>query len=254
MPKHECKKCNYTTNRLSNWNRHILTDKHLRKRDYVCTNCGKPYKYLSGLSRHNFKCPRNIQSHLDILTNKIDAQDDKISKLLTTIGNTKPSTVNNNVQINLFLNTECKNAMNLNEFIDSLSLSIDDLHYTRDNGHVKGITQIIVKNLNGLNPNERPIHCSNKNKLEFYVKDADKWGPDINNQRIDDSIDSVSQKQGKKIKEWETFHPRWSETDQGIDEYLMMVKEVLGDNNVSKSKKNIKKELGESIHINKLIT
>jgi hypothetical protein len=198
MPKHECKKCKYTTNRLSNWNRHILTDKHLRKRDYVCANCGKPYKYLSGLSRHNFKCPRNIQSHLDILTNKIDAQDDKISKLLTTIGNTKPSTVNN--------------------------------------------------------PNERPIHCSNKNKLEFYVKAADKWGPDINNQRIDDSIDSVSQKQGKKIKEWETFHPQWSETDQGIDEYLMMVKEVLGDNNVSKTKQNIKKELGESIHINKLIT
>ena len=143
--------------------------------------------------------------------------------------------------------------MNLDEFIDSLSLSIDDLRYTRDFGHVKGITQIFVKNLSVLNPNERPIHCSNKNKLEFYVKDADKWGPDINNQRIDNSIDTVSKKQGKKIKEWETFHPLWSETDKGIDEYLTMVKEVLGDNNLSKTKKSIKKELGESIHINKLI-
>ena len=70
----------------------------------------------------------------------------------------------------MFLNSECKNAMNLDDFIDSLSLSIDDLRYTRDNGHVKGITHILVKNLNILNPNERPIHCSNKNKLEFLCK------------------------------------------------------------------------------------
>ena len=55
MPKHECKKCNFSTDKLGNWSRHIVTGKHLRKRDYVCTNCGKAYKYMSGLSRHNFK-------------------------------------------------------------------------------------------------------------------------------------------------------------------------------------------------------
>lgn len=249
-----CKKCQFTTNKQGNWNRHILTSKHLRKSDYECKACGKKYKYMSGLSRHQFKCPCNIKTQLDLLTTKIYEQDDKINELLSTIVNTKPSTINNNLQINLFLNKECKNAMNLDDFINSLSLSIDDLHYTKENGHVKGITHILVKNLNILNPHDRPIHCSNKNKLEFYVKDADKWGPDINNQRIDNSIDSVSQKQGKKIKEWETYHPKWSETNEGVDEYLSMVKEVLGDNNLSKAKQRIKKELGESIHINTLIT
>ena len=84
--------------------------------------------------------------------------------MITSVNN-KPTVTN--MQVNLFLNHECRNAMNFQDFIDSLSLSLDDLKYTSDHGYAKGITNIFVKNLKDIKPKNRPIHCSNKNKLEF---------------------------------------------------------------------------------------
>ena len=52
---------------------------------------------------------------------------------------------------------------------------------------MKGITNIFVKNLKDIKPVNRPIHCSDKNKLEFYVRDKDKWKYDYNNIKLANS-------------------------------------------------------------------
>ena len=68
--------------------------------------------------------------------------------------------------------------MNLTDFIDQLQVSLEDLSYSKDNGFVKGVTNIFAKQLQDLKPTERPIHCSDKKRLQFYVKDDDKWFKD----------------------------------------------------------------------------
>ena len=169
---YECRKCNYRTNKKNAWTRHILTQKHLRVANYVCSTCGKSYKYSSGLSRHELKCGKSkIEEHIDELKQTIKEQNDKLNHLITSVNN-KPNVTN--MQVNLFLNHECRDAMNFQDFIDSLSLSLDDLKYTSDHGYAKGITNIFVKNLKEIKPVNRPIHCSDKNKLEFYVRDKNK--------------------------------------------------------------------------------
>ena len=167
---YKCNKCNYSTNKKYAWNRHLLTKKHLREANYICEICGKSYKYMSGLSRHEKICSKDkkIEKHINELKQTIEEQNVKLNYLITSANN-KPNVTN--MQINLFLNHECRNAMNFQDFLDSLSLSVEDLKYTSDHGYAKGITNIFVKNLKGLNPIDRPIHCSDKNKLEFYVKD-----------------------------------------------------------------------------------
>ena len=44
-----------------------------------------------------------------------------------------------------------------------------------------------------MNPNERPIHCSNKNKRQFYIKDKDEWNQDKNNNKINKTILIIEQ-------------------------------------------------------------
>ena len=76
---------------------------------------------------------------------------------------------NKKMTINVFLNQECKNAMNLTDFVENVKVSLEDLNYTKEHGYIKGISNIFVKHLNDLDPKERPIHCSDKKRLQFYV-------------------------------------------------------------------------------------
>ncbi len=243
-----CKKCNYSTTKKNAWNRHLITQKHVRLSNFVCSKCGKSYKFMSGLSRHEIKCKNKFEKHIDDLKATIEKQTVKLNNLITSVHN-KPNITN--MQINLFLNHECRNAMNFQDFLDTLSLSIDDLKYTSAHGYVKGITNIFVKNLNDLNPIDRPIHCSDKNKLEFYVKDEDKWGQDTSNRKLDKGINTVTHKQIKKIKDWEKSNPDWNNTDIGVENYMTMVKQIMSMD--EKGKIDIKKELGNTMNINTLI-
>jgi len=92
--------------------------------------------------------------------------------LTTTINNTSQ------VNINLFLNKNCKDAMNLKDFIENLKYTLDDLTFSGKNGYVAGVSNILLKNLTTLTPKERPLHCSDAKRLKFYVKDNDTWEKD----------------------------------------------------------------------------
>ena len=43
-----------------------------------------------------------------------------------------------------------------------------------------------------LKPTERPIHCSDKKRLQFYVKDDDIWKKDEDHEKLTKSIKAVS--------------------------------------------------------------
>ena len=138
---------------------------------------------------------------------KINAQNDKLIQLLveSTENNNKlcekmlqmeakqkiiltNNTINNNqkLNVNVFLNEDCKNAMNLSEFVNKIQLTLDDLNYTVNNGFVKGITNIFVKNLEEMEVTERPIHSVPDSKNhQFYIKDEDDvWKCDKKEQKL----------------------------------------------------------------------
>lgn len=279
-----CQHCNYRTERKSNWLKHIKTEKHLKhygktpvktplaksKTSYSCDTCGKQYKYLSGLSRHKSMCgsgsslqdkeyiknqQEQIQTLQNLLEKSIENNKSTLNNIIPKIGNTTTN-ISNQMTINLFLNEECKNAMNLTDFVNQLQLSLDDLQYTKDNGYIKGIANIFVKNLDEMPINSRPIHCSDKKKLQFYVKDENKWEKDNKNEKIDKSINDITQRQIKKIKDWESDHPNWSSSDEQTGMYIDLVKTVMGGMDATEKQLNldsIKKEIGNKFDIQQAI-
>ena len=110
-----------------------------------------------------------------------------------------------------------------------------------------------MKNLNDLNPLERPIHCSDKNRLQFYVKDENKWEQDNRHNKLNKGIETISHKQIQMIKAWEEEHPNWNLDEKGTDSYMKMVKEVIGNNKVAQYE-NIKKEISDNVNLDKIIT
>ena len=158
----------------------------------------------------------------------------------------------NNISINMYLNEQCKNAMNLEDFVRNITVSLQDLDYSKQNGYAKGIANIFMKQLADLEPTERPIHCSDKKRLQFYVKDADKWEKDKDNIKLTSSIKSVGMEQVKKMSEWEKDHPDYMNNPKELEIWQKMLENVSGGANKDEIKKNehkIKKELGKVVDI-----
>jgi hypothetical protein len=238
--------------------------------------CGKSYKHASSLSKHKIKCiysndveedneeitelvPNN---NVEVLLKAILKENQniahenkvlrvKLSNLEMNVTNiTNNNTNNNQFNINMFLNEKCKNAMNLEDFIQKIKFTLEDLQYTRDNGYTKGISNVFIKSLNDMDVTERPIHCSDQKRLQFYVKNDDEWTRDSNNEKIDSSIEKISKKQIETIKKWTEQNPDFMDCDQKRDEYFKLVTETMKPND-DKNLRNIKKKVGENVKLDK---
>ena len=96
----------------------------------------------------------------------------KPSKNITNFNN---QTNNQQFNMNVFLNETCKDAMNLSEFIDNLQVSMEDMEKTGELGFAKGMSRIIMNNLNAIDICKRPIHCSDVKRETLYVKNNGVW-------------------------------------------------------------------------------
>lgn len=177
--------------------------------------CGKIYQYHSGLSRHKKKCShptlldskdaKYVKDVKDVNDTEGKNQDhsgennDKLidylmkenkemknmmmemckqmQSLNTTNNNTNNTnnTTNNIFNINMFLNEQCKDAMNMSEFIESIQLNVEDITSIGEKGQVEGMANILVEKLNEIDIFKRPVHCSDVKRETIYVKDEDKW-------------------------------------------------------------------------------
>ena len=269
-----CKLCDYSSSKKYDYNKHILTLKHKMVQNgtkegtqksqlHKCPDCDKMYKFRTGLARHRKKIhpedtfnksnmktnPSMLENEaILLLTNALNRQGEHIDKLIKSQNELIPNIGNNNnnkISINLFLNNECKDAINLDDFVKKINVTVDDLLKTRDIGYSQGISNIFIKGLNEIETTKRPIHCSDKKRLKFYVKDGE-WKKDEEN-KIDSAINHISRKQISQIKEWEKQNPKWEMSEQKTADYLEIIKQVMGgstDSEVEKNKKDIFKNIG----------
>lgn len=242
---------------------------------FHCDGCEKSYKYKSGLSKHKIKChgiqkqianPSPMSSNEDmmeimknILKTQMNILEENITKQTTNtnnVFNNQGVYINKQVvNVNVFLNEKCNNAISLIDFINNLNLTLDDLKETKTLGYVDGVSNILVKKLVSLKPTERPIHCDeiNHEEYEFYVKEDSNWMKDIGNKRIDWSIENISKKQIEMLKQWEQAHPLWMNSDKETETYLELVKMCMGGSSQKEfehNKKEIKKALANGVKIN----
>ena len=242
---------------------------------WVCVSCDKQYKNRSGLWKHKQKCtgknkeneendnveiveisePKNEKNVLlnenQELKNMIRTmmkensevvdlmkeQNKTIQELAPKVGNNN----NNSFNLNFFLNEQCKDALNITDFVESLQIQMEDLEDTKDYGLVKGISSVFMRGLKQLNMYQRPIHCTDIKRETLYIKDKDVWEKD-DKSLLKKSIGNIADKQRKSIQEWQKNNPDWQDTEEGQHNYLVLVKNTMNDveNNVCEGNKIIK--------------
>jgi hypothetical protein len=262
---YECLSCDYKCSKKFNLDRHLLSSKHLKATNcnivseqneqneqkvnnvYSCEHCGKNYMERTGLWRHKKKCvappvahKQDISSDLITMLIKDHADFKEMLMKVVEVGthNTNMNN-NNNVQhtnshnkafnLQFFLNETCKNAMNITDFVDSIKLQLSDLMEIGEKGYVESISKIIVNSLNNLDETERPIHCTDKKRETFYVKDKGQWEKeDDNRKRLKKVINCISNKYFKLLPQYRAKYPdyRYASSSHS-DEHSKIVIEVM---------------------------
>jgi len=161
--------------------------------------------------------------------------------------------ITNNTQFNLqvFLNTDCKDAINLSDFVKTLKITLQDLEFTKTNGIVEGVSSIIVNNLKGMDVHKRPIHCTDLKRETMYVKN-NEWVKDDMHEHINKFIYLTSCYQTRVIQDWMNAHPGWETKERMHTEYHNICKELYKkiENDERANKKIIKAFLKE-VHLAK---
>ena len=119
-------------------------------------------------------------------------------------------------------------------------------------GYTKGISNILINNLNDLPTVERPIHCTDKKKLEFMVKKDNKWNKDVDKD-IDKIINSIGKERIQKLNEWKKENPNYLKDDKLYEMYSKIIYNIMDSEDDKKCIKNIKKDLGKNTDIKEAI-
>ena len=222
---------------------------------YVCNECGKNYKHASSLCAHKKKCGfennkivgkndiaeiemlkeiiKNKEimhklelkdKELDHANEKIKLKDEMIGAIQTGQGSMTNCYNNNNTynqkfNLNLFLNEECKDALNIMDFVTSVKVKMNEVEDVGKLGYAEGIGRIFVRALNELDVHQRPIHCSDLKRETLYIKDENGWEKeDDTNPKIKKSIRYLAHQNVKAIPEWKEANSSWQKRHSQTEE------------------------------------
>jgi Zinc-finger double-stranded RNA-binding len=252
-PKFYCDSCDIGCSKKSEWERHLTTRKHKNNSGYlqkapahVCS-CGKIYKHRQSLFTHKQKCEiipsmiepkeeRSIEQQQPSITNDmiltLIEQNKELQKQLIEMSkqnnivnnNTTNNTMNNQFNLNVFLNEDCKDALNIADFINSLKLTVTDLEQTGKLGFTQGITRIFVQALKQLDVNMRPLHCTDIKRETVYIKDQDTWEKeDAEKTKLRNVIKQLARKNLKVLPEWQQENPEYRYLDTPENKKFMEI-------------------------------
>ena len=165
-----------------------------------------------------------LQEENNTIMNKmveISQQQMTISSNVTNNNNI----VNNQFNLNLFLNETCKNAINFSEFIDNIQVSTSDLENNAKMGFVNGISKLILDNLKQLELSERPIHCTDSKRETIYVKEEDEWDKKKSHEVIQKGIQEITCKNMCQLSEWRVENPEYADIESELGEKSIVMQQ-----------------------------
>ena len=286
--KFQCEKCAFKCSKKSYWERHIITAKHIKltkandilstdvkKMTYMCAICDKVYKSRVGLWKHAKLCKIEdtppsasapTETEYKMLTNlmlemvksntELQKQMMEVCKINTTTINNSHMNNSHNKTFNLqfFLNEQCKNAMNIMDFVDSMTLELSDLEDVGKLGYVEGISNIIIRKLNELDVYNRPIHCSDAKREIMYVRDDNIWEKENSTyDRLRKAIKRVTYKNSSLLVPWSQKYPACMNNQHHLnDVYVQLMGQAMGGKEEFVDSENkIMKKIAKAVLIDK---
>jgi hypothetical protein len=189
-----CSTCNFSCKKKGDWSRHIATKKHLK------------------LEKDNTDLKKIIIKQQE----QIDLQQKQINELIPKINNM----TTNKFNLNIFLHDKCKDALNWNDFINSLQIQ----ETTDDHS----ISQLICNELYNLGMYKRPIHCLDIKRKKMCIKNKNVWEYD-DSKVMDTLTESTLTLQHAYLKHWESIHPNWYDNEHETDIYTRIINSLTMD-------------------------
>ena len=232
--QHNCAVCNKQFSTKYELKKHHETKYHINKENnvvktFACIKCDKIYSSYHSLWQHKRKCS-DKQPPIDTTALMIEViksngelqkQNQELQKQILDLCkpvNTTINQTNNNQKFNIsiFLNEQCKDAINFSDFIKNIEISHEDLENNAQLGFVHGISKIFMDNLKQLSINERPFHCTDTKRETMYIKDEDKWTKEADDSKLQKAIQTVSCKSMGKLQEWKKENPDYQNMDSAF--------------------------------------
>lgn len=256
-----CNLCDFMTSNLKDFNRHINTKKHKKKENdtndtfknpqkpqYIC-ECGRQYKHSQNLSRHKKTCEflennltnsiipfededkdKDEDSTIDYKSMFLKILDEnmelrkQVTTLIPKVGNNNNTNIKQKFNINIFLNEQCKDALNMDEFLKEITVTLENLDVTRSKGLCEGLSNVFIENMNKLSVFKRPLHCTDVKRETLYIKDNNSWEKDNDKSKIRAAIKNASVTQYRNMKQWMDANPDYMDDPDKQEYFIHMVK------------------------------
>ena len=182
-----------------------------------------------------------------------------MKELIPVVGNNNNNTINSNnktFNVQMYLNTECKNALSIQDFIESIELNTSHLKAIGDNGYVDSISNVLITALNKMKLTERPLHCTDAKRETLYIKDLDTWEKgSTETPLIRKAVRVVENKHEGLMKDYITEHPKASELDSAEGEFYIQTHMNILGNGVEPEKltKKIFKKVMPNVKLDKTV-
>ena len=259
---------------------------------FKCTLCDKNYKDRSGLWKHSKKCQKSNPINKQGLYNKdepslvemlikentdfknlilelVKSNSDLQKQMLDVCKNSSSnssnssngnSNSNNNINSNnktfnmqVFLNEQCKDAMNIMDFVNTFQLEYSDLEKVGEVGYVEGISNIIITKLNEMDIYKRPIHCSDEKRETMFVRDKNVWEKENNtHDKLRLAIRHITKKNTDMLLSWCEAHPGSCDSDNYLNDiYIEMVRQAMGGRDIEANENKIMRKISKVVLVNK---
>jgi hypothetical protein len=179
---------------------------------------------------------------------------EQINELIPRVGNN--NTINKQkLNINIFLNEQCKDALTMEQFIKKIEVTLGDLLVTKNKGLSEGVSNIFIENMNKLSLYERPLHCTDVKREIVYIKSEDgqvkgnaQWERDDANIKLKQALKKVTHMQAQSLEKWVAEHPNWEQNSDEQEEYMKLVKNCT--DTLSDKENKVIKKLCNQAHVN----
>jgi hypothetical protein len=256
-------------------------------RVYNCKVCNKEYNARNSLWYHEQKCKELVNKNnnnnyvindensiihdLDMKTlimelvksnTELQKQTMEMHQQMIEVCKNSNTTINNNnshsnnktFNMQVFLNEKCKDAMNIMDFVNSMTLDFSDLEELGELGYVEGISRQLIRKLSEMDVYKRPIHCSDLKRETMYVRDNDVWEketePYTNLRKL---IKYITKKNGDLMIPWRNAHPQCMNLQHPLnDTYLAIMNQAMGGKGeFAESESKIIRKISKCVTIDK---
>jgi len=169
---------------------------------------------LAELMKQNKQLIDIMSAQSETLVSRTEHHDKQIATLVESIQtvatvathntqidtqNIENNTLNQNTQINLNLNVfvdeKCKDAMNLSQFIEQMEVLPEDLKTVLRISNPKALNDIFTREIGKLELTERPLHCIDKKRKKILVRENDAWTSEDGTATMEEVLEATRRKQ-----------------------------------------------------------